>query len=71
LVKRRFLTTSLKDYLSLMSMEQDVLIIRCELDGLVGELGVKVVQAKLSGDVGLERREHLLLFHLKHTHPGG
>ena len=54
-----------------MSMEQDVLVIRCELDGLVGELGVKVVQAKLSGDVGLERREHLLLFHLKHTHPGG
>lgn len=43
----------------------DSLIVGGELNGLIGELGVKVVQPELSWDVGLERRHHLLLLQLK------
>lgn len=48
-------------------MNRHSLIIRRELNGLIGELGIKVIQPKLAGDVGLEGRNHLLLFHLKYS----
>lgn len=48
-------------------MNRHSLIVRRELDGLIGELGIKVVQPKLARDVGLEGRDHLLLLHLKYS----
>lgn len=42
-----------------------LLVVGRELDGLVGELGVEVVQSEFPRDVGFERRDYLLLLQLK------
>lgn len=47
-----------------------LLVVRGQLHGLAGELGVEVVQTVLVGDLGLERREGLLLLQLGTTTQG-
>lgn len=47
-----------------------LLVVRGQLHGLAGELGVEVVQTVLVGDLGLERREGLLLLQLGRTTQG-
>lgn len=46
------------------ALAQDLLIIWGQLHGLAGELRVKVVQAIVICDLGLEGRQGLLLFQL-------
>lgn len=49
---------------SVRLMAVDSLVIRRELHGLVGELGVKVFQPVIIRDLRLEGRSHLLLLQL-------
>lgn len=49
--------------LRLVDLLYNIIIVRRELNGLIGELGIKVIQPKLAGDVGLEGWNHLLLLH--------
>lgn len=47
-------------------MNRHSLIVGRQLNGLIGELGIKVIQPKLARNVGLKGRDHLLLLHLKY-----
>lgn len=50
---------------TLQGPAQDLLVIWSQLHGLTGELRIKVVQAIVICDLGLEGRQGLLLFQLR------